>query len=696
MAARQLARNCMTPMALVDSSGNLYIADLGNNRIRKVTPSGTITTVAGNGTQGYSGDGGPATSAELNTTYGVAVDGSGNLFIIDLQRIRKVTPGGTITTVAGNGTEGYSGDGGPATSAELYYPSGVAVDGSGNLFIGDRINQRIRKVTPGGTITTVAGNGIYGYSGDGGPAISAQLYAPSGVAFDTSGNLYIADYANERIRKVAGAASSAPLSITTASLPAGTVGIAYSVQLAATGGKTPYTWSATGLPLPGMNLSPSGLLSGTPTASGNYTLPVITVADSSSPEQKATVGLSITINSSTSPVASSYTLSSGATSVTIAAGSSSTVALNLASTNYAGTVALAVSVSSTEVSASAPSVTLTNGGSGSSTLTITTATSAANHSPQLPWKSGGAVMFCAVLLGAPFTLRRKRALAVLLMAAAIILTGFLMSCGGGSSSSTPPTTAAHTYTVTVTPTGSGTVTNPAPVSFTVTVSPSVGSSQPTITSLSPASAAAASSAMTITINGSGFIASSTVTYKGVAHAAAFVSASQLSMTLSASDLATAGSFPIVVTNPGGSPSNSVNFTVTSGGGTPVLPNKTFTFVGTMILQGKSLPYQIITYANGDGTYSLTLTAGTQGTGLFVTSQFDSGVTSSGANAVFSGPCTGIFMNQDTGAYTNLTSTNLTMQLTSFAEGSTATGTATFSPGSIQGTFTGTFTSISNY
>jgi hypothetical protein len=116
----------------------------------------------------------------------------------------------------------------------------------------------------------------------------------------------------------------------------------------------------------------------------------------------------------------------------------------------------------------------------------------------------------------------------------------------------------------------------------------------------------------------------------------------------------------------------------------------------MILQGKSLPYQIITYANGDGTYSLTLTAGTQGTGLFVTSQFDSGVTSSGANAVFSGPCTGIFMNQDTGAYTNLTSTNLTMQLTSFAEGSTATGTATFSPGSIQGTFTGTFTSISNY
>ena len=123
----------------MDAAGNLYIADSGNNSIRKVAPNGTITTVAGNGTQGYSGDGGPATSAELNYPYGVAVDAAGNLYIADTSnyRVRKVTPDGTITTVAGNGTEGYSGDGGPATSAGLGMPQGVAVDAAGNLYIAD-------------------------------------------------------------------------------------------------------------------------------------------------------------------------------------------------------------------------------------------------------------------------------------------------------------------------------------------------------------------------------------------------------------------------------------------------------------------------------------------------------------------------------------------------------------------------------
>ena len=125
-------------MAL-DASGNLYIADLDNNRIRKVSPSGIITTVAGNGTEGYSGDNGPATSAELYAPYGVALDASGNLYIADEvnNRIRKVSPSGIITTVAGNGTEGYSGDNGPATSAELDGPIGVALDASGNLYIAD-------------------------------------------------------------------------------------------------------------------------------------------------------------------------------------------------------------------------------------------------------------------------------------------------------------------------------------------------------------------------------------------------------------------------------------------------------------------------------------------------------------------------------------------------------------------------------
>jgi sugar lactone lactonase YvrE len=191
----------------VDASGNLYIADSSNYRIRKVSASGTITTVAGNGTYGYSGDGGPATIAEIGYPYGLAVDSSGNLYISDISNevVRKVATSGTITTVAGNGTYGYAGDGGPATSAELYGPYGVAVGPSGNLYIADSYNYRIRMVSAGGVVTTVAGNGDYGFGGDGGPATSALLSEPSGVAVDAAGNLYLADTYNQRIRKVSAA-----------------------------------------------------------------------------------------------------------------------------------------------------------------------------------------------------------------------------------------------------------------------------------------------------------------------------------------------------------------------------------------------------------------------------------------------------------------------------------------------------------
>ena len=188
----------------VDGAGNLYIADSGNARIRRVSPSGIITTVAGNGTYGYSGDGGTAVSAQLSSPYGVGVDGAGNLYIADTSnnRIRRVSPSGIITTVAGNGTQGYAGDGGAATSAQLSYPYRVAVDGAGNLYLADSFNHRIRRVSPSGIITTVAGNGTQGYSGDGGAATSAQLSAPQGVEVDGAGNLYIADTSNQRIRRV--------------------------------------------------------------------------------------------------------------------------------------------------------------------------------------------------------------------------------------------------------------------------------------------------------------------------------------------------------------------------------------------------------------------------------------------------------------------------------------------------------------
>jgi len=191
----------------VDSAGNIYIADSTNHRIRKVDKlSGTITTTAGNGTPGYSGNGGPATSASLNYPYGVAVDSTGNIYIVDLgnSRIRRVDKlSGNITTVAGNGTPGYSGDGGPATSASLFNPYGVAVDALGNIYVADFTNNRVRKVDKlSGNITTVAGNGTAAYSGDDGLAASAGLAGPRDVAVDSTGNIYIADSSSHRIRRV--------------------------------------------------------------------------------------------------------------------------------------------------------------------------------------------------------------------------------------------------------------------------------------------------------------------------------------------------------------------------------------------------------------------------------------------------------------------------------------------------------------
>jgi sugar lactone lactonase YvrE len=188
----------------IDSANNLFIADTGSNCIRKVDSSGIITTIAGNTTWGYGGDGGPATSAQLKNPYGIAVDSAGNLFIADYNNncIRKVDSSGIITTVAGNGSAGYSGDGGMATSAQLNWPYGVAVDDADNLYIADYSNNRIRKVASSGIITTVAGSASVGFSGDGGPSTSAQLDYPSGVALDTKGNLFIADDFNSRIRKV--------------------------------------------------------------------------------------------------------------------------------------------------------------------------------------------------------------------------------------------------------------------------------------------------------------------------------------------------------------------------------------------------------------------------------------------------------------------------------------------------------------
>jgi trimeric autotransporter adhesin len=187
----------------VDASGFLYIADTGNQRVRKVV-NGNINTVAGNGATGYSGDGGSALNATLNSPAGLAIDSAGDIYIADFGNnvVRKVSPGGAITTVAGNGYQGYSGDGGLAVSAQLSAPLGLALDSSGNLYIADSGNHVVRIVTPGGNIRTFAGNNVLGYAGDGGPALQAQLATPSGLAFDAAGNLYISDSGVNVVRMV--------------------------------------------------------------------------------------------------------------------------------------------------------------------------------------------------------------------------------------------------------------------------------------------------------------------------------------------------------------------------------------------------------------------------------------------------------------------------------------------------------------
>lgn len=188
-----------------DSRGNIYISDSYNCRIRVVNPAGVIGTFAGTGICGFSGDGGPAKSAMISNSYGIALDRHGNLLITDVTRIRQITPAGIISTVAGNGTSGYSGDGGPATQASLAGPIGVFGDAVGNIYIADSSNNVIRKVDARGIIHTVAGNHTAGFSGDGGPAINASLSYPFSVAADTRGNFYIADINNSRVRIVNGA-----------------------------------------------------------------------------------------------------------------------------------------------------------------------------------------------------------------------------------------------------------------------------------------------------------------------------------------------------------------------------------------------------------------------------------------------------------------------------------------------------------
>jgi NHL repeat len=206
------------PIALAfDAQGNLYISDHGNDVIRKVDTNGIITTVAGvgpsdtfvkgqwvPGVQPKGGDGGPATQGVLESPWGITFDANGNLYIADRehQAIREVDTNGIITTVAGTGVRGYSGDGGPAAKAKLNKPLGVVFDGSRNMYIADESNARIRKVDTSGTITTVGGTGGLGCSGNGGPATAASIENPHGIGFGPDGSMYISEGVCNAVRKI--------------------------------------------------------------------------------------------------------------------------------------------------------------------------------------------------------------------------------------------------------------------------------------------------------------------------------------------------------------------------------------------------------------------------------------------------------------------------------------------------------------
>jgi uncharacterized protein (TIGR03437 family) len=621
----------------VDSAGNLYIGEthnlsgLGGDRVRKVS-NGVITTVAGNGTYGFSGDGGPATSGELNLPGGLAVDSAGNLYIDDTNnyRIRKVS-NGVITTVAGNGTYGFSGDGGPATSAQLNEAFGIAFDSDGNLYIADQINNRIREVS-NGVITTVAGNGTLGYSGDGGPATSAELYRPQGVAVDAAGNVYIADTLNQRTRVLT------PLAISSVENAA-----SYSAELplapgtiAAVMGNFPLPSSATapsGLPWPTslgglsvqfggtpaplyyagpsqVNLQVPWELTGSTEAAvtvtvGNQTSRAQTInlapfspglfsmnaqgsgqgailnlqyqlVDSSNPASVGDViqvyctGLGAVTNQPASGALAPFApLAETATPVVTIGGSSAEVLYSGLAPGAVGLYQLDAQIPAGIVTGPAVPVVVSSGGVTSNTVTV-----AIQPFPNPQPAITGLSPSSATVGTGPLTLTISGS--GFIASSTVTFNGVLHSPSLLNSGQLTTTLTASDLKTT----GSFAVVvnNPSPgggssnsINFTVT-SPPTNNPQPVITSLSPSSTPAAPSApLTLTINGNGFISLSTVTFNGVAHVTSFLNGSSLSIVLSVSDLALAGNFPVIVINPppGGGSSTPASFTVSAASSNPV-------------------------------------------------------------------------------------------------------------------------------
>lgn len=271
-----------------DAFGNIYISD--NNTIRKVDASGTITTIAGTGTSGYSGDGGPAILAQLNEPYGVAVDKKGDIYIPDANNniVRMIDPSGIINTIAGTSQfAGYSGDGGPAVAAKFDFPWAIAVDNNGNLYVDDEGNWEIRKIDPSGTITAYGGSHLVGYSGDGGPATEAEISYPTALACDQSGNLYLTDIYNYVLRVIRPCVAVAGTSNPAVSIATPTTTVCSGTPIlftaaATDGGASPsYQWEVNGVPagpdsvlFPADSLADGDVVSCVMTAAGSCRAPV--------------------------------------------------------------------------------------------------------------------------------------------------------------------------------------------------------------------------------------------------------------------------------------------------------------------------------------------------------------------------------------------------------------------------------------
>lgn len=445
----------------LDADGNLYIAEAKGNIIHKVDKAtGLISTVAGNGTHGYHGDGASATSAQLNAPTAVAFDGAGNLYIADYgnDAVRRVAASsGVITTVAGTGVAEYVGDGGPAASAHLQWPEFLAVDTTGNIYIGDYAHGVVRQVRAAtGNISTIAGNGEPGYGGDGGPATDAQMLKPFGLAAGSNGNLYIADSGNFRLRVVgSGAASAAtPFVTVTSSDPNPTMNetVTLTAHIVNGGGASIGTGE--------IAWYDGGILVGQTAVDSTGAASTLTPLSQAGTHLIAAgyVGSGSNTGTLSLPV-SGFALSSNTTSVSSPSGQADTFLLNLnAFYGFTGTVDLSCSgmPSPGTCSLSKSSITLTNGSiTAPVSLTVTTTSTTSASAKARPGGSTALVLACLCpLFLAGFRRGRRSLLAIPLVFCALVVVAGLSGCGGKAT----PTSGTTTPVVTRVPPGTYTVT----------------------------------------------------------------------------------------------------------------------------------------------------------------------------------------------------------------------------------------------